>query len=222
MVLTSGFNRTFGPDGKLAEKGSSEYVFVYDVASGSPRETQVLMVPNAFGGIAFDPGGAHLYVGGGSDDVLHSFTVDSTGRWGEEGAPILLGHLEKSGYGGLGVRVGPFAAGVAVTASGRIVVVANHENDSVSLIDVAQRRVVREVALAPGGGLPGGEFPAGVLVLGEDARIRYVPARPRGRRGRPPGRRGGAGAFAWEERPTKLVASRDGRHSTSRTRTATP
>ena len=66
------------------------------------------------------------------------------------------------------MRVGPFAAGVAVTASGRIVVVANHENDSVSLIDVAQRRVVREVALAPGGGLPGGEFPAGVLVLGED------------------------------------------------------
>jgi len=166
LVLTSGHNRTFDARGRLADPGSSEYVFAYDVTTGTPRELQVLPVPNSFGGLAFDPRGGRFYVGGGSDDVLHAF-VEERGAWREDGEPIALGHLDREGYGGLGLKVSPFAAGVAVTPSGAWVLVANHEHDSVSVVDPVARRVVAEVRLEPGGGVAGGEFPAGLLALDE-------------------------------------------------------
>ncbi len=184
LVLTSGYNRVFDPEtGKQVPEGSTEWVFVYDVTGGVPKESQVIGVANAFGGIAFDPRGDRFFVSGGSDDVLRAYVRDPStgpmraltpgpspargeGRWLESGAPIKLGHLDEKGRGGLGEEEGPFAAGVAVSASGARVVVANHENDSLSVVDTA-RGTVSEIALAPGGGKPGGEFPSGVIVLGE-------------------------------------------------------
>jgi YVTN family beta-propeller protein len=167
LVLTSGYNRLFDTEGSLVEPGSSEYVFVYDVAGGAPRERQVLRVPNAFGGLAFDPRGGRFYVGGGSDDVVRQYAVDGLGAWREDGAATPLGHLDAKGTGGLGVDVGPYAAGVAVSRSGAVVVVANHENDTLSVVDPAARRVTAEIRLTPGGGQVGGEFPASVVLLGE-------------------------------------------------------
>ena len=167
LVLTSGYNRVFDPDtGRLVAEGSTEWVFVYDVTAGVPRESQVMAVPNAFGGIAFDPRGDRFFVSGGSDDVLRSYAREAGGKWSESGTPVKLGHLDEKGKGGLGEEEGPYAAGVAVNASGARVVVANHENDSLSVVDLAKGTVV-EVALAPGGGKAGGEFPSGVVVLGE-------------------------------------------------------
>ena len=171
LVLTSGYNRTYDARGRLADPGSSEYVFVYDVSEGAPRETQVVSVPNSFGGLAFDPVGigpaARFYVSGGSDDNVHLFGKDGSGRWHDDGPPIALGHLDKHRLGGLGLNVSPFAAGLGVSLSGATLVVANHENDSVTMIDTATRAVLVDVALAPGGGVAGGEFPAGVLVVGD-------------------------------------------------------
>jgi YVTN family beta-propeller protein len=166
-VLTSGYNRTFGPDGKPIDPGSSEWVFVYDVTAGEPRETSVVAIPNAFGGLAFAPDGARLWVSGGSDDLVRELTRDpSTGRFVEHGSPIALGHAH-----GLGIAQGAYAAGLAVTPSGARLVVANHENDTVSIVDTATRAVVAEVRLSPGGGKPGGEFPAGIVTLGESRAI---------------------------------------------------
>jgi YVTN family beta-propeller protein len=176
LVLTSGYNRTYDAGGRLRPEASTEHVFVYDVPVGragdgpddrEAREIQVLSVPNAFGGIAFHPGGARFFVGGGSDDVVRTYDRDAGGRWGESGAPVALGHLDAWGGGGLGINEGPFAAGVAASASGQRVVVANHENDSISIVDPATRAVVAEIPLAPGGGAAGGGFPAGVVVVGE-------------------------------------------------------
>src|SRR5262249_37929158 len=55
LVLTSGYNRNFGADGRLAREASNQYVFVYDVGEGAPVKRQVLELPNTFEGIAWDP-----------------------------------------------------------------------------------------------------------------------------------------------------------------------
>jgi len=146
LVLTSGYNRVFEPaTGEQRPEASTEWVFVYDVSTGEPRETQAVAVPNAFGGIAFDPKGERFYVGGGSDDVLRAYAREG-GTWREAQAPVRLGHGE-----GLGLHEGPYAAGVAVTASGARVLVANHENDTVSVVDPARGAVVAEIAAGSAG-----------------------------------------------------------------------
>jgi YVTN family beta-propeller protein len=167
LVLTSGYNRLHDTDGHRAYPGSTEYVFVYDLGGAVPRETEVLQVPNAFGGLAWSPGGERFYVGGGSDDVLRVYLRDAAGVFRDEGVPVSLGHLDAKGYGGLGIEQGPYAAGVAVSPSGNLVVVANHENDTLSVVDPVARRVTAEIALAPGGGIAGGEFPLSVVLVGE-------------------------------------------------------
>ena len=172
LLLTSGYNRTYDALGDTAVAGSSEYVFVYDVSGALPRETQVIGVPNSFGGLAFHPAGDRFYVSGGSDDVVRELARDPvTKRWAEAAPPIALGHLTPNGYGGLGIGASPYAAGIALNASGALLVVANFENDSVTLIDTATRSIKAEIPLFPGGGVAGGEFPAGVLVSGERAYV---------------------------------------------------
>ena len=161
-LLTSGYDRAYDADGDRIEPASGEYVFLYDVRSGTPRETQVLRVPNSFGGIAFAPGGARLYVSGGPDDVLHEMTRDADGAWRESAPPIDLGHRDGHGFGGLGVKEGPFAAGVAVSPSGARVVVVENENDALTVVDAAARRRVGDVWLGPGGA-----FPFDAVVVGE-------------------------------------------------------
>ncbi len=161
-VLTSGYNLTFDAEGKQLEDGSRESVCIYDGPGGAPRETHVVPIPNAFGGIAFSPDGARVWVSGGSDDALHELARDAAGRFTARGEPIALGHTH-----GLGIHQGPYAGGLAVTRSGARVLVANHENDTVSIVDAATRAVIAEVRLAPGGGATGGEFPAGIVALGE-------------------------------------------------------
>ena len=168
LVLTSGYNRNNGPTGRRVRSASNEYIFVYDVAGDSPRQTQVLQVPDTFDGIAWNAAGTAFYVTGGVDDDVHVFERTS-GRWRESGRPIPLGHRK-----GLGIRNDAVAAGLAVTADGRRLLVANFENDSVSLIDLGARRKIAELDLRPGAtnprerGVPGGEYPFWVVIHGND------------------------------------------------------
>jgi YVTN family beta-propeller protein len=168
LVLTSGYNRNNGPDGRRVRSASNEYVFVYTVANDTPRQSQVLQVPDTFDGIAWNTSGTAFYVSGGGDDNVHVFER-SAGRWSESGRPIPLGHRQ-----GLGIENKPVAAGLAVTADGRRLLVANFENDSVSLISLRTRRKIAELDLRPGKidprerGVPGGEYPFWVLIHGND------------------------------------------------------
>ena len=83
LVLTSGYNRIFYanslsamafaaegvrnarkpgrahqlPAGSAANSPSSEYVFIYDISTDTPVQKQVVKIPNAYNGIAFDPSG---------------------------------------------------------------------------------------------------------------------------------------------------------------------
>ena len=171
LILTSGFNRIKGPDDKPIDDASQEYVFVYDVTGREPRKKQVLKVPNTFAGIAFAPDGERFYVSGGKDDNLHTFTKNAAGSWTEEGAPIPLGHTA----GGLGLEPGkePLASsGVAVTGDGKLAIVANLYNDSITVVDLGAHSVASEIELRPGkivakqAGVPGGEYPYWVVAKG--------------------------------------------------------
>ena len=66
------------------------------------------------------------------------------------------------------------AAGLAVSANGKKLVVANSANDSITLIDTVAKKVIAELDLRPGKndpaqkGVPGGEYPYGVAFNGDD------------------------------------------------------
>jgi DNA-binding beta-propeller fold protein YncE len=168
LVLTSGYNEMDDAAGRRIKKDSNEHVFVFDVSQDTPRKTQALQVPNTFDGIAWNPNGQEFYVAGGVDDDVHVFAKNG-GEWAEAAPAIKLGHEH-----GLGINVKPEAAGIGVTADGKKLVVANFENDSVSVVDVAARQKTAELDLRPGKedpkktGVAGGEFPFWVVTKGND------------------------------------------------------
>jgi DNA-binding beta-propeller fold protein YncE len=164
LILTSGFNLINGPDGKSVKEGSNEYVFVFDVSGRTPVKRQVLQVPNSFLGLAFAPDGRRFYVSGGMDDDVIEFARGDDG-W-TRGRSFPLGHRSD-----LGIDGKPSPAGLAVSPDGRRLLVANLQNDSVSLIDLEQGRVAAELDLRPGvidrskAGTPGGSFPQPVVFV---------------------------------------------------------
>jgi YVTN family beta-propeller protein len=163
LILTSGFNRINGKDGKPIANASEEYVFIYDISENQTHKKQALKVPNTFAGIAFSTSGKNFYVSGGTDDDLHTYVLGSDGKWNEEGSAIKLGHA--SGLGFFPGKEPLSAGGVAVMPDGKTALVANIYNDSVSIINLSQRKVERELDLRPGKidakqlGVPGGEYP---------------------------------------------------------------
>ncbi len=180
LILTSGFNRNQGPDGKRIAAQSSEYVFVYDIRQQPAVKKQVLKVPNTFAGLAWNPDGKHFYVSGGGNDNVHVFSW-ADGKWSEFPAPIALGHTSA-----LGLREPsedeerdslsgkPAVAGLAVSASGFQLLAVNYENDSVSLVDLRKARKTAELDLRPGKidpagkGVAGGEYPFWAVFKGDD------------------------------------------------------
>ena len=177
LVLTSGYNKDSDP------ATQSEFVFVYNISTGTPVQLQALPIPNAFCGATWAPDGSAFYVAGGQDDNVHIFRKKH-GFWGEDGAPIKLNHTAfgskdiPAGLGlfslpGFGAAVSPLAAGMAAYADGKRVIVANLENDSISIVN-PETRAVFDLDLRPGrsnaaqSGVPGGEFPFSVAVRGNN------------------------------------------------------
>jgi DNA-binding beta-propeller fold protein YncE len=162
LILTSGFNRTYGPDGKLVPTLSTEHVFVYDISGPVPERRQALRVPNTFNGVAWQADGAGFFVSGGVNDAVRVYKWEDN-RFVVDGPPIALGHRA-----GNGIEVRPMTAGVAVSPRGDRLLTANFMNDSVSLVDVATRKVIAEQDLRPGkidagaAGVAGGEYPFAV------------------------------------------------------------
>ena len=179
LILTSGYNLlnyTSGPNLGATEKAdSNEYVFVYDISKPLPVKKQVLQVPNTYSGIVFDPAGTAFYVSGGDNDNVHIFTLGAGGLFAEQsGSPVALGHLA-----GAGLAVSPEAAGIAITADGSKLVVANYYNDSISVLTKADNTWTKtaELDLRPGKinssahGVPGGEYPFWVSISGKTAYV---------------------------------------------------
>jgi YVTN family beta-propeller protein len=172
LILTSGYNAVTQPDnsGNFIPALSNEYVFVYDVTQVLPAKRQVVQVPNTFVGMAWNPNGREFYVSGGVDDNVHTFRLAGA-SFAEVTPAIPLGHSA-----GLGLAVPPTAAGLAVDGEGKHVVVANYENDSVSIIDLATSAAT-EVDLRPGkvdasqSGHAGGAYPYWVAIQGGKAYV---------------------------------------------------
>ena len=177
LILTSGYNRNNDAKGKKIPTQTNEYIFVFDIQQAKPVQQQALRIPNAYVGLAWAPDGSHFYVSGGKDDNVHVFTQQG-GHWSETEKQITLGHKT-----GLGVAdrsetkvtpVDPMVAGLAVSPDGRRLLVANHQNDSVSLIDLETNQVMAELDLRPGKinpaqkGVAGGEYPYGVAFASDD------------------------------------------------------
>ena len=177
LILSSGYNRNNDAKAKKIPAQTSEYIFVFNIQEAKPVQRQALRIPNAYMGLAWAPDGSHFYAGGGQDDNVHIFTWQG-GRWSETEKPITLGHKT-----GLGVAdrsetkvtpLDPMVAGLAVSPDGKHLLVANHQNDSVSLIDLAAHQVISELDLRPGKinpgqeGVAGGEYPYGVAFAGND------------------------------------------------------
>ena len=177
LILTSGYNRNNDAKGKAISAQTSEYIFIFDIQQTKPVQRQALRIPNAYVGLAWSPNGSHFYASGGKDDSVHVFTRKD-GHWSETEKPIELGHKT-----GLGVAdrsetkvtpLEPMVAGLAVSPDGKHLLVANHQNDSVSLIDLETKQVTAEPDLRPGKinpaqkGVAGGEYPYGVVFAGDD------------------------------------------------------
>lgn len=162
LVLTSGYNKYNGTDGKSVPQQSTQYVFRYAISDEGAKWLQTMQVPNSFGGIAWQPDGRGFVVGGGLDDALYLF-----GRSGSQFRAV--GKIELGHQSGLGADVKPQTAGVSFSPDGRQILVANYYNDSVSLIDFPKRELVAEQDLRPGkisssaSGIAGGEFPFAVV-----------------------------------------------------------
>lgn len=169
LVLTSGYNLLEDSTGANIPAASNEYVFVFNITSGKAVQQQALPVADTYAGIGFSPDGSQFYVGGGVDDNVHVY-ARAGGAWAESGTPIALGHTAGNG---LAPSLSPRStSGLAPTADGRRLVVANYENDSISVIDVATRTKIAELDLRPGKtdpakhGVAGGEFPLWVSIAG--------------------------------------------------------
>src|ERR1041384_2567573 len=139
LILTSGYNRNNDAKGKKIPAQTSEYIFVFNIQQAKPEQQQALRIPNAYVGLAWAQDGRHFYAGGGRDDNIHVFAQQGD-HWTESGEPIALGHKT-----GLGIAdrsetkvtpLEPIVAGIAVSPDGKRLLVTNHQNDSVSLIDL--------------------------------------------------------------------------------------
>ena len=164
LTLTSGYNNLENADGSRNHALSTEWIFVHALGDGPPRKLQAIAIPNAFRGLAWAPGSQRFWASGGVDDVVHEYALGQ-GRFFEVLPPIPLGHAS-----GLGNGVRPMAAGIAL--SGTQLVVANYENDSITVVDIERRAAVAELDLRPGKidparrGQPGGAYPLAVAFAG--------------------------------------------------------
>jgi len=182
LILTTGFNIEFYLTGPLADTGtpipddSTEWIFVYDISHTTPVFKQAISIPNSYCGIVFNPNGKEFYASGGDNDNVHIYDLSNTGTWAESASsPVALGHAS-----GIGLEQAPESAGLAIAQNGKTIVVANYENDSISILTNPGTGWVKsgELDLRPGvinpanSGVPGGEFPFWVSIKGDT--VAYV------------------------------------------------
>lgn len=161
----------------------TEWAFVYDVSKGDPRQVQRFSIPDTYDGIVWSPDGAKFFVSAGIDDRILVFaaTGSAVAPFAASYPSIFLGHNDSETApfptydGGVlkntparAITTGAVAAGIALSADGKTMAVANMENDSLSIVDVAGRKPTGEVFFAkPGSGQRHGEYPYGVAIASD-------------------------------------------------------
>jgi DNA-binding beta-propeller fold protein YncE len=126
------------PDGKelvlLMCGWRQQGIQVVDRATGDVLQT--LEQPSAFIGLTFSPDGHTLYASGGNEDAVYVYRWES-GRATADGTIALRPPKKNPKADGTS-----YPAGLALSADGRFLYVAENLGDSIAVIDVAQRIVV--------------------------------------------------------------------------------
>ena len=178
-IICAGQNSLDTPAGTVDSANSTQYIFIYNVAGANktqPVLSQVIKQTNAHVGLVWSTDGNTLYAAGGNDDAVYIY-ARSGGQLAPAGT-IALGHGAQNSAGGVGLQVQPNASGMAISADGSTLVVANNYNDSISVIDTASKTVRYEHDLRPyfannegTPGVAGGTYPFAVALKGS---IAYV------------------------------------------------
>jgi YVTN family beta-propeller protein len=171
---------------------NAEWILLYDVRDGTPVLRQRLNVPNTYHGLVWAPDARRFYVSGGIDDRIYIFSASSgaasaDNRFAPDAPFIQLGHnsgqdaplagrdggiLHDTPIGqskrlldAVGGPTSALTAGLALSRNGRVLAAANMQNDSLTLIDTASRKPMREVRFFRPGQSEGiGELPYWVAV----------------------------------------------------------
>ncbi|GAC1340928.1 MAG: hypothetical protein NVSMB18_12000 [Acetobacteraceae bacterium] len=166
-VMTSGYNVLDDQNARRVGSGA-EFVILYDVSNPrSPVQKQTLRPPNTFAGLVFSADGSKLYVSGGSDDQVVVYT-QSAGSFAQT-ATIQLNHGKYPGRlvgttrvaGGIGHQQYPMASGLALSADGALLAVANALNNSLAVYRTTDNSLVFEYDLRPYNTTPGSDGVAG-------------------------------------------------------------
>jgi YVTN family beta-propeller protein len=192
-VLTAGMNSLYFPNtedltdprlGTVDTSASTQFLFLYDITGANktkPALKQVIQQLNAHVGLVWSPDSKTLYATGGCDDAVYAY--GDTGATFVLSTKIALGHAPNgcvsnaANRTGIGLGVEPNASGLAISADGKTLVVANNYNDSISVIDTATGTVRYEYDLRPfsasgaPAGTKGGTFPYGVALNGTTAYV---------------------------------------------------
>jgi DNA-binding beta-propeller fold protein YncE len=127
------------PDGRkvlvLLNGYREQGVQVVDRATG--RVDQMLVQAAAFLGIAFSPDGRTLYASGGNQDVVYRYD------WRDDRATLTDSLVLAVKRGPNGTR---YPGGLAPSADGRLLYVAENLADSLAVVDLASARVVQRLA----------------------------------------------------------------------------
>ncbi len=119
---------------------------VVDLAAG--QITQTLSQPGAFVGLAFSPDGRSLYTSGAGEDLVYRYAW-SDGRATLADSIVLAERDTASAKK-------RFPAGLALSADGKTLYVAENMGDSLAVVDIATARVKQR--------LPAGHYPYAVTV----------------------------------------------------------
>ena len=176
---------------------NAEWVFVFDVRGAEPVQKQLINIPNTYHGLLWDPSGSRFYVAGGIDDRIFVYKASNPGASADAtfvpDAPfVLLDHdipadvpIQTFPTGGMFkntpinsnqyaqdmfIPFGALAAGLAISPDGSTLYVANYQNDSLSIVNPATRKVSNEVTFfAPGQTTAVGEMPYWTVVVSNTA-----------------------------------------------------
>ncbi len=140
------YNAVLSPDGGhllVTNNGVGDQALqVIDTATGAVTQSIHYTAPDAlFVGVVYSPDGTHAYASAGDNSLVRTYTVAADGSL-TEGDPIQLATDD-----GSGTTLRPFPAGLAISADGGALYVADDFDNTLSVIDLATGHETR-VALS--------------------------------------------------------------------------
>src|SRR5215470_16602523 len=142
------------PDGTLlavvtGSNFSARALHLIDIQARTLKQT--ISISNSFVGVAFNPAGDTIYVGGGASNDVKIFKTAANGSFAANGTIPISG--------------GPAPSGLTLNANGSRLYVALNMTNEVAVIDTATRTIIRRV--------PVGTYPYTTVMSADGSKV-YV------------------------------------------------